>query len=63
MELSALNNINYLVDEFGRIIIKNKEILEGINGGGELEILTNFANTMCGSDLACGNAGCENLRC
>lgn len=63
MKLSTLNQIDYLVDEFGRIIIEDKEILEHIYGYGELEVLTNFANSMCNSNALCGNAGCENLRC
>lgn len=63
MELKTLSKLNYSIDEFGRIIIENRETLGHINGAGELEVLTNFANTTCGSNALCGNAGCENLRC
>lgn len=63
MKLKEFGGVNYVTDEFGRIVIENKEILEYINGYGELELLTSFSNKACGSNGACGNTGCENLGC
>ena len=49
---------DYLVDEFGRIIIKEIELLEYINGAGDLRAASTN-NYGCGSNAGCANARCK----
>lgn len=52
---------DYLVDEFGRVIIQDVELFEQINGAGD-PIFNAFAsNSGCGSNGACANAGCKKI--
>lgn len=47
-------------DEFGRIVIKNFELMEYITGAA-FELHHSDDNFACGSNLGCGNAGCANV--
>jgi hypothetical protein len=57
------DNSDYKIDEFGRIEINDDDIMEFISGAGDLQIFPFDTNRACGSNGACGNAGCENLGC
>lgn len=50
---------DYLIDEFGRVVIKNKHILKHISGAGDLDVNPLGTNNLCGSNLACANVKCK----
>lgn len=58
---NQIYNVDFSLDEFGRIVIEDQEVFDFINGATNL--FSYSSNTACGSNGACGNAGCENLKC
>lgn len=56
-ELESLKT-NFVVDEFGRVIINDFELMKQINGAGN-PALNILSNTACGSNGACANAACK----
>lgn len=59
---SRLDEIDFQCDEFGRIVIEDKVLLEYISGA-SLDFISSHDNSACGSNGACGNAGCANVHC
>lgn len=51
--------VDYLMDEFGRVVIKDEYILDHINGTGEPVLSWLGSNNLCGSNVACANVKCE----
>lgn len=64
MEISILKDKleeqSFTADEFGRLIIEDFELMEYICGA-TIELKHMEDNYACGSNLACGNAGCANV--
>lgn len=47
-------------DEFGRVVIKDVELMEYITGA-RIELYQADDNYACKSNALCGNAGCANV--
>lgn len=67
MKITTLGNkikeIEMQTDEFGRLVIEDYELMAYVTGAA-VELMGFEDNTACGSNGACGNAGCANVaRC